>query len=110
MDDFPLTLSSLETIRLPNEHWRDVRSILSDDAPLLHRTQNAHVTIYECICSQYFNNEGTQLTECAVELLKSGFDASRGKRGNIEPDRIIGPIFCALCSRHRFAHLFENRN
>jgi hypothetical protein len=59
VDDFPLTFSSLETIRLPNEHGGNVRSILSDDIPPLDRAHNAHVTIYECIRSQDVNNEGT---------------------------------------------------
>ena len=100
MEDFPLTFSSLETIRLPNEHGWMMRSILTDDIPPLDRAHDAHVSIYECVSAQDVDNERAQFAECAVKLSKSGLDALRCEGRDIEPERITCPTFCALRSCH----------
>ena len=84
MNQFPLAVSSLETIRFTHhEAFRIAR--LQHDVHSLNRTNEAHVAVHDYIRFENVYLARLEPAENLVKKLQCRLNTPRGKRRDVEP-------------------------
>src|SRR5919108_6432933 len=107
MEELPCVAPPLEAVSLARDQYL-ARAILEDDAHALNCAYHAHVAVDDHVRLENVDITRTETAEHFVEHRERRLNTAGRKWRNVEPQRILGPVLRALCSGHRFAHLFDD--